>query len=91
MLVPATVENLHKSCAALDQTTRHQAGVGKRTTLFGFSTVKIKGMFRLAVEIGQLRHAGLHSECHLILLNTSLNFRITDAFVGLPVHLIEPI
>ena len=64
VLVPRLVKQLDKPHAALDQPPCEQAIVGER----GFARlgpVHFQNLFRLAVEIHQLRGAGLHAKGHL--------------------------
>jgi hypothetical protein len=37
-------------------------------------------VLRFATDIQQFGHAGLHTKCHLVLRNPSLDFRISDRF-----------
>ena len=50
--------------------------------LFNLGTIKVKSGPALRPKVGELGHAGLHPECHFILGDTRLGFRITKALPG---------
>ena len=76
VLIPAAVEQLHKRHAALEHAPREDAVVGILARLLGVLAVQVEDVIRLGLEIGQLRHAGLHTKRHFVLGNARLDFRV---------------
>ena len=60
--------------------------VGKGAGLLRFLAVDLEDVLRLLADVRQFRHAGLHAEGHLILLDARVRFGIADLLV---VQLIE--
>src|SRR4051812_38550076 len=86
MRVPIIVINLHEADALLDHLPSKQGGMRKAARLFRFIAVELIGGFRLFGKISQVRHAGLHPESHLELLDAGVRFRVADDFV---IHLVQ--
>ena len=76
------MKDLHETHAAFDQPAGQQRRGGEGAALFGFRTVQIVSLFRLAGEIGEFRDAALHTKSHLELLRAGLNLRIANGLVG---------
>ncbi len=75
VVVPAAMINLHKPHAALDQSPRQQAVVGKGS-FARLSAVPRDDFFRFPFDIHQFRNAGLHPIRHFKSLNARGDFRI---------------
>ena len=69
MVVPLAVVQVHKSHAAFHEPPSHQA-IGAHGRLARLRSVERERLGRFAGKISQLRHAGLHSEGKLILLDS---------------------
>ena len=70
----------------LNQSPCQQSGLADRIL-----AVSLLSFIRLLRQIGELWHAGLHAERHLVLLNARLDFRIAVLLVLLAVQLVEPV
>ena len=81
MLIPAAVENLHGADTALGEAAGHDGAVGVAARSIHVGTIHCEGRLALAAEIGQLGHARLHAEGHLILGNAGLRLGIGEALV----------
>ena len=82
MLIPAAMEDLHKPDATLHEAAGHEGAVGKGAAVPRIGTIEVEGFFGLGAEIRQVRHTGLHTECHLVLLGAGLDFGVAYQFVG---------
>ena len=89
MLVPSPMENLDKAHITLRHAAGHETVVTKGPRLRRVRPVHVEDMLRLAADIGQLRHARLHAESHLILGNARLRFRIADLGVDALIHVAQ--
>jgi hypothetical protein len=81
VMVPVVVVDLDEAHAALDESAGHEHAVGKAAGLLGFLAVEFVDVLGLLGDVGQLRHAGLHAEGHLVLLNARVRFGIADFLV----------
>src|SRR5947208_297434 len=62
-------------------TAGHEHAVGEATRIAGLLAIETESRSRLARDIGQVRHAGLHAESQLVLLDACVNLRIADGLV----------
>ena len=81
VLVPAAVEELDETHAALGEAAGEQAVGGVGAGLAGLRAVEIEGGGGFAGEVGEFGHGGLHAEGHLVGMDAGDGFRIAD-FVG---------
>src|SRR5439155_1111470 len=84
--VPVVVVDLDEAHAALDHAAAHQHRVSEGARPARVLAVQAERRFRLAGQVGQLRHAGLHAEGHLVLLDARVRLGVADGAVG---HLVE--
>ena len=82
VLVPAAVIELHEPHVAFDQPAREQTVRGERPGLLRVCAVELERRFRLFGEVGQLRHALLHPERHLVLRVRVAISRRLFCFIG---------
>jgi len=81
VVIPALVKELDKAYAAFDETTGQEAVVGKgRFT--GLGSVHLMDAVGLALDVHELRDAGLHAVGHLVLAYTGSDFRVAYIVKG---------
>ena len=91
MLIPAPMENLHRPHPPLHQPAGQQQAVRERPRLLYVVAIHLQRRGGFAGKIGQLRHARLHPEGHLILGNAGLDLGIVEPVKPQAVELAEPI
>ena len=91
MLIPAPMENLHRPHPPLHQPAGQQQAVRERPRLLYVVAIHLQRRGGFAGKIGQLRHARLHPEGHLILRDTGLDLGIVKAVESQAVEPAEPI
>ena len=82
MVIPVVEVHLHEAHAPFDEPTRQERGVGEGTGLAGLISVKLVRRVRLLGHGRQLRHAGLHAEGHLELLDAGVRLRVAHFAMG---------
>src|SRR5271157_2433280 len=88
VVVPGPVVELDHSHAALGEATSHQAVRGKAAVAGRLDAVHLEHACRLAAEIGQFRHGGLHAKRQLELGDLGVDLGIEPV---LGKHRIEPV
>ena len=90
MVVPAAVEELDEAHVALGHPAGEQAVAGERAALVHLRPVQVEDVLRLAGEVGQFGHRGLHAEGHFLLGDRGLNLGVADLVEVLSVQLGSP-
>ena len=85
-MIPAHVKQLHESNVPFGQPAGEQAVGGIATRPFHIRAVRIKNALRFPREVNQVGHASLHTKCHFVLGNSSLDFIVADLFKVLMVQ-----
>ena len=78
VLIPAGVHELDEADAALDQAAGHQAVAGEGARFVDLRAVEVESGLRLAGDVGQLRHAGLHPVGHFVLGDAGGDLGVAD-------------
>ncbi len=78
VLVPAAMEDLREAHAALGQAPGQKTARRERAGPCHLGAVQIAHVLRLVVEVEQFRHARLHAEGHLVLLDARLRIGVAD-------------
>ena len=81
VLVPAHVVKLDEAHAALGQTAGQQAIRGIAAGLLDVGAVEVEDRLRLAREVGQLGHGGLHPVAELVLGDAGDDLRVAGLIV----------
>ena len=89
VLVPAAVQDLHDADPAFDHAASEEGAVGEGAGLLYLGSVEVEGSRSLLGEVGQVGHAGLHAESHLILRRAGERFRVAELTVAGGVELRE--
>ena len=76
VLIPAGVVELDETHAALGKAAGEQAVRGEGAGILCIRAVELLDRLRLTADVGDLRHAGLHPESHLVLGNTGFDLGI---------------
>ena len=77
MVIPSLIKQLNKTHSAFDQTSGEQAVVGE-ARFAGFCAIHLMNLGRFIVNVHQLGHGGLHPIRHLVLADSSRDFRVTN-------------
>ena len=78
VLVPAAMEDLREAHPAFREPAGQQAARGERAGPADLGAVQLAHALRLLVDVEQFRHARLHAEGHLVLLDARLRVGIAD-------------
>ena len=76
--IPATVEKLHEANPTFTEPTGHESVVSIGAGLASILPVKLESAVGLAGDVGEFGHRHLHAVGHLILCDTSFDFRIVE-------------
>ena len=82
VLIPASMENLHGSHTALDESPGEERRVREGAGLLGVGAVHLEGGFAFIAEVGEFGYARLHAESHFVLGDARLRFRIAKSLKG---------
>jgi hypothetical protein len=91
VLVPTGMHQLNEAGPSFKEAAGGQAVTGKGSPLLHIRTVSFDDIIRFLFEIEQFGHARLHPECHFILRDPGLNFRVSKFGVMGLVELGNPV
>ena len=86
VLVPAGVEELHETRAALDEAAGHEAVVREAPLPPHVRAVHLQHLRRLLAEVSEFRHARLHPVGHLVLGDARGDLRVAELAQAELVH-----